>query len=230
MDIITRKEALAQGLPRYRTGRPCKRGHVADRLTSNLTCVECDKEKRKSDPWHRRSPENFAKHNARSAAWSAANADKVRAKAARLNAMDETKARKAAWYQENRDRIRAEQTERNRERSSENVERARAWKDANPDRARELSRLARSRRRARIKGAGGDHTTDDLAAILKAQKGCCAYCRAKLSGKKHVDHIIPLARGGSNGRANLQYLCRPCNQSKSAKDPIAFAQERGLLL
>jgi hypothetical protein len=28
----------------------------------------------------------------------------------------------------------------------------------------------------------------------------------------------------------LQLLCRPCNLSKSARDPIEFMQERGMLL
>lgn len=230
MDTITRAEARAQGLTRYYTGKPCKRLHYAERQVSNLTCVECDREKQRANPWHRRSPKNLAIHNARGSAWKSANPERVAAVAADYASRSDVVQRRAAWYRENRERIRAEQAKRDRERSAENVARARAWKEANPERAREMSRLARCRRRARIKGAGGDHTMDDLAAILKAQKGCCAYCRTKLSSKKHVDHIIPLARGGSNSRANLQYLCQPCNQSKSAKDPIAFAQERGLLL
>lgn len=230
MDIITRADARAQGLKRYFTGKPCKRGHLSERQVSNLTCLECDLLKRRESPWHRQSLENLAIHNARGAAWKSANSDRIAVVNADYRSRRDVVERKAAWYQENRDRLRAEQTARNRERSAENVERARAWKEANPERARDLFRLARSRRRARIKGSEGSHTLEDLADIFEAQRGRCAYCRVKLTGKKHVDHIVPLARGGSNGRGNLQYLCPPCNQSKSAKDPIAFARERGLLL
>jgi 5-methylcytosine-specific restriction endonuclease McrA len=80
-------------------------------------------------------------------------------------------------------------------------------------------------------GDNGTHTTADLAEILRAQGNRCAYCKVDLKQiKKQVDHIVPLVRGGSNGRSNLQYLCQPCNNTKSAKDPVDFAQSIGLLL
>ena len=43
MEIITRAEAKAQGLKRYFTGKPCKRGHVIERVTSKGECPECKK-------------------------------------------------------------------------------------------------------------------------------------------------------------------------------------------
>ena len=41
MDIITRKDALAQGLTHYFTGKLCKRGHVSARYAKTANCVEC---------------------------------------------------------------------------------------------------------------------------------------------------------------------------------------------
>lgn len=32
-----------------------------------------------------------------------------------------------------------------------------------------------------------------------------------------VDHVVPLARGGTNDLANLQVLCKRCNSAKGAR-------------
>jgi hypothetical protein len=42
LKLISRKDAQAEGLKRYFTGKPCKYGHVADRLISNRSCCECE--------------------------------------------------------------------------------------------------------------------------------------------------------------------------------------------
>ena len=41
MQIITRKEAIEQGLSRYFTGKKCKNGHVHERYISTNQCVLC---------------------------------------------------------------------------------------------------------------------------------------------------------------------------------------------
>ena len=47
MDIITRKDALAQGLNRYFIGKPCKRGHVSEKYAKTGQCVKCLSERAK---------------------------------------------------------------------------------------------------------------------------------------------------------------------------------------
>ena len=41
MNKTPRQQSIDQGNKRYFTGKPCKNGHIADRLTSNRECVEC---------------------------------------------------------------------------------------------------------------------------------------------------------------------------------------------
>lgn len=103
------------------------------------------------------------------------------------------------------------------------------WKQSNPDAVRLSKRVTESRRRVRAMEAGGKHTIQQLLELLFKQKHRCAICRCKLT-EYHVDHVMPLAKGGGNGIDNLQILCPPCNRSKNDKDPIEFMQSRGFLL
>lgn len=40
-EIVTRSQAIEQGLVKYFTGEQCKHGHKALRYTLNGTCTEC---------------------------------------------------------------------------------------------------------------------------------------------------------------------------------------------
>ena len=54
-----------------------------------------------------------------------------------------------------------------------------------------------------------------LRAVVFARDGrVCRNCGSFV--RLEVDHVVPLARGGSNDLANLQVLCRTCNRSKGA--------------
>lgn len=109
---------------------------------------------------------------------------------------------------------------------------SREWAKKNPDKIRAIQSVAQRNRRARLRASGGRHTTADIAWLLVIQKRKCAHtwCKASIKDGYHVDHIMPLARGGTNDRKNLQLLCQPCNLRKSAKHPIDFAQRHGILL
>lgn len=134
-------------------------------------------------------------------------------------------ARKRSWHLANRDRRLVEKRayyEEHRDALLPKArQRAKTWHKANPDKVR----AKRHNRRA----AEGKHSAEDIQRILRDQKSRCPVCGAKLRAY-NVDHIIPIARGGTNWPHNLQLLCPPCNNRKGAKDPIQFMQERGLLL
>lgn len=212
--IITCTQARAQGLNYYFTGKPCKRGHVAKRRVVNRSCVECLREDgrrryRRPDVRERQKQyreEHKERRRVLIESWRKANPDKVKEKYAR-------------WYQANIEEARRSARKRKRRRYSE------------CDTARSGMLASNSAHRARRAGCEGSHTKRDLRKIFAAQRGCCAYCRADLRKvKRHLDHIVPLAKGGTDYPNNLQWLCEPCNRSKHAKDPTDFARERGLLI
>lgn len=182
--IVTRAEAVAIGIKRYFTGKPCRHGHISERFTSTTLCVECNRE------------------------WS---------RIIRKTNPSKKREKDRKYRNENRDKVR-----------ENNQKRYAIWKKNNPGAACAHARNCRSRRAT----AKGSHTAADIARIREAQRDRCANpaCRIKLHGKGHVDHIQPLARGGSNWPRNLQLLCEPCNRSKHAKDPIEFMRAHGMLL
>jgi 5-methylcytosine-specific restriction endonuclease McrA len=149
------------------------------------------------------TPEEGAQKKLRLREWYKANRENLRMKS-------------ALYYQENRDRVLA------------NV---RNYVRANPDKVRLLGRVKAHRRRIRLDAAGGEnYTRQDIERIYKLQRGCCAACKKKLNGKYHIDHRMPVAKGGNNTKENIDLLCPPCNQRKSAKLPHVFAQENGMLI
>jgi 5-methylcytosine-specific restriction endonuclease McrA len=152
-----------------------------------------------------------------SAKWDAANPEKRRkiTKNWHRKNRSSVNATMRKWYDADPNRIAARRA------------RARRYQAANP----EVLAACGRRRRARKAAAPGSHSAQDVLHILKMQRWTCAYCPKDLrKNKPHIDHIIPLARGGSNRRSNLQALCQSCNNRKWAKDPIDFAREIGLLI
>lgn len=201
----TRAEASEIGAKHFFTGEPCGRGHIAKRYTSTGQCHACQYEHRIE--WREANPEKERKSRIKSLrTWTEKNPELKREYARRSNAKPEV--------------------------SANNVARARRWQEANPEKAMESRLVSDRNRRSRKRGAEGSHTKQDVADILKSQKYRCAECgvSVKAINSRHVDHIMPLALGGSNSKSNLQVLCAPCNLKKAAKHPIDFARERGRLL
>lgn len=64
--------------------------------------------------------------------------------------------------------------------------------------------------------AQGNYTPEDIQSIFAQQEGKCAYCKKQLTAY-HIDHVVPLSRGGTNWPDNLALACATCNCSKGAK-------------
>lgn len=66
---------------------------------------------------------------------------------------------------------------------------------------------------------------DDVAAeyALILRDDPCSYCGSLM---EHVDHIVPIARGGNGGWDNLTAACAPCNLRKQARPLLLFLLTR----
>lgn len=94
-----------------------------------------------------------------------------------------------------------------------NIERVNAWSQRHPERFQRRMAEARARRRARIANAKAGVVTDrDLRRQRQRQRHCCAYCGEQKP--LTLEHVVPLARGGSHSIGNLIWVCRSCNCSK----------------
>jgi len=96
---------------------------------------------------------------------------------------------------------------------------SRYWKD--PEKSRERGRLDAMNRRAGRRGKSGYVSVGAFEILWGRQRGVCALCWRPLGDAEtpHVDHWVPLARGGEHDLDNLRLLHRACNLKKWAKLP-----------
>lgn len=223
MEIISCADAKAKGQRFYFTGKPCRRGHIAQRYVAQKLCVECARnaasQQRERDPegckralkeWQQRNKERYYWHATK---WQREKPEEYRAYRKRYQQenKDQLSANTRAWRDANRDRW---------------DEAAREWQAANKERLT----VARRNRRARVRNADGSHTLAEITELLKKQRYRCAACRKSIRAGFHADHVMPLFLGGSNDIGNIQLLCKSCNSGKGAKHPDDWARDRGLLL
>lgn len=87
----------------------------------------------------------------------------------------------------------------------------------------------------RLREAHGYHERASLSPevrmrIYQRDHGTCVYCGVSLSAAEfHVDHRLPLARGGSNDEANLCATCPNCNLRKHTMTAEEFAAQEVVL-
>lgn len=98
------------------------------------------------------------------------------------------------------------------------------WQRENPDKCRVRNQNRRARQ------TEGKLSNGIVQKLFSLQRGKCPCCGKPLGNNFHLDHIVPLAKGGPNIDSNVQLLRKQCNHQKSAKSPIDFMRSRGFLL
>lgn len=106
-----------------------------------------------------------------------------------------------------------------REHLEVNREAVQRYRAKNPEKAAAVGRNYR----ARLARAAGTHTATDVQRKYEEQRGECYWCGAALDGVYHVDHVIPISKGGGNGPGNICCACPSCNLSKCDKMPWEFS-------
>lgn len=75
-----------------------------------------------------------------------------------------------------------------------------------------------SRRYARLRAAAGAASKEQVDARMAFYGGVCWICREATADC--VDHVKPIAKGGSKWPANLRPACTPCNSRKRDRWPF----------
>ena len=76
-------------------------------------------------------------------------------------------------------------------------------------------------------------TPKDLPSLRMHLGDTCRYCSAPLNGMGEIDHLTPIARGGTNNTNNLTLACSSCNKAKTSKtfdEYLNWRLERKLLI
>lgn len=207
MQVLAKANAKAEDLSRYFTGKPCRRGHIAERYVANSVCVDCNGtayivQRRE---WREA---NADKSCAYSKKWRAANRDKVAEGHRRWRAANpEAVQRRNTDYEARKDK-KFEWRQRN---AVAWTARTRAWQIANPDKHAAIS--AR-RRAAKLMATPAWSERDEIAAVYTR-----AASLSRGTGIPHeVDHIVPIKGRTASGLhviANLQILTAAENARKS---------------
>jgi len=98
------------------------------------------------------------------------------------------------------------------------------WTQDNPEKVRERDRRRRARKYNAVQNAIITVTHEDIELLKQAFSQSCVYCGSK--EKLTIDHVIPLAKGGTHELKNLLPCCRSCNSSKNCSPVQSWYQSK----
>jgi len=118
-------------------------------------------------------------------------------------------------------KIKLEQKDNYERNKEKRIAYASAWKKNNPELHKKYSAISKrrnhikiaadSRRRTAKRKANGIYQISKKE-LLRLSKTPCFYCGSKQN--LTVDHVIAIARGGTDSIGNLVSACKKCNSSK----------------
>ena len=182
-----------------------KKVHSRDGLRSACKiCTNADNKKRADG--------NRERERERLRAYYATHTEERRAY--RLVNIERQRRSEREWREKNGERMREYSREYYRLRPEVAKNANRKWEAANRDKRQAIDR----RRRARKQQAEGEFTNQEWQALMAYYNHTCLCCgKGEPEIQLTPDHVIPLAKGGSNAITNIQPLCRSCNCAKAAK-------------
>lgn len=109
----------------------------------------------------------------------------------------------------------------------------REWRAKNPSKFKAIQtryrkthphvqRNSKARRRLRIIVSPTHFSQRDVERQYDNQNGLCYWCHQPLCEKYHVDHVIPLSKGGTDAPENIVCACARCNRQKGTLMPDEF--------
>lgn len=137
-------------------------------------------------------------------------------KKARKKAYDAARVKEKEEIIKRKAKIRYQATRENR------IAYVKEWVSKNPEARRMIANNYKHRRRAQERGGV---STARLRAWVDAQTKRCVWCSADCQVAFHVDHVVPLSKGGEHDLTNLAISCPTCNLRKQAKMPLEWALE-----
>ena len=161
------------------------------------------------------------------------NKDKIakRFKEYMKNNKEKVAKQRREYYKENKEEINRKNKiigKKWRENNKERInEKSKAYY-ATP-KGKAVARAVHKRRKCAIKNTEMIVTSEELVDIVENANNVCYWCNKKIVGTEHIDHYIPLAKGGKHSIDNMVVSCAKCNQSKGAKSPQEFANSLGKL-
>ena len=104
--------------------------------------------------------------------------------------------------------------------------RKRQWNKDNPEVCRNYTRSRRALKLNQL-GLWWGLIPQLIPAMLQMQNECCAYCRKPFGEEGYeLEHMTPIARGGSHGFDNVVLACPPCNLRKHTKSAEEFKRSK----